>query len=69
MKNIIKLSTSIRQTIKLIKNLKICINGQKIEAKEENYTIIDTKTIILFFQIFYIFIQIFIFLAVLGNKL
>lgn len=53
----------------MAKSLKIITNGLKIEVKKEDYTTIDTKSIIFFLQIFYIYIQILIFLASLGNKL
>ena len=68
-KNIMKLSTSIRYTRKAAKSLKIGTNSLEIEAKEKDCTIADAKSIIPLFQAFYIYTQIFIFLAALGNKL
>ena len=69
LKNIIKLSTSIRHIKKAAKSLKININSLEIEIKEKDYTTADTKSIILLFWAFYVYIQILIFLAVLKNKL
>lgn len=45
------------------KSLKININNLKIENKKEDYIMANTKVIILFFRILYIYIQIFIFLV------
>lgn len=45
----------------MAKSLKIITNGLKIEVKKEDYTTIDTKSIIFFLQVFYIYIQILIF--------
>ena len=44
--NIMKLSTSVRQTQEATKNLKLGINGLKIEAKEEDCITLDVKRII-----------------------
>ena len=68
-KKIMKFSTSVRYTREAAKNLKIVTSGLKIEAKEEDYTIADVKSIILLLWAFYVYTQIFIFLAVLEIKL
>lgn len=41
----------------------------EIEVKEKDYITADAKDIILFLQAFFIYIQIFIFLAIPGIKL
>ena len=64
-----KLSTSIRRTRKVVKSFKIGTNGLKIQAKEEDCTTADAKNIILFLQVFHIYTQIFVFLASPGNNL
>lgn len=64
-----KPSTNVRCTRKTAKNLKITTNGLEIEAKKEDYTIVDVKDIILLFQVFYMYTQIMVFLAAPGNKL
>ena len=64
-----KLSTNIRQTKEITKNLKIGTNGLEIEANKKDYTIVDVKSIIFFLQAFHIYIQILVFLVILENKL
>lgn len=64
-----KLSTSVRRTRKAAKSLKISTSGLEIEAKEEDCTTADTKEIIPLLRAFHVYTQIFIFLAVPGNKL
>lgn len=58
-----------RYTRKVDKNLKIRTNNLKIKTEKEDYTMADAKNVILFFQVFYIYIQILIFLAPPGIKL
>ena len=64
-----KLSTNVKCTKKVAKSLRIGISRLKIETKEENYTITNTKGIILSFGAFHIYAHIFIFLLALANKL
>lgn len=64
-----KSSTSVKYIRKAVKILKIGSNNLKIEAKKEDYTIINIKDIISLFQVFYIYIEILVFLAILSNKL
>lgn len=47
LENIMKLCINVRRIREAAKSLKISIDGLKIEAKEENYTIADAKGIIL----------------------
>lgn len=67
--NIMKPSTSIRCRRKAAKSLIISTSGLEIKAKEEDYITADTKKIIPLLQVFYIYTQIFIFLAAPDNKL
>ena len=64
-----KLSTSVRHTREAAKSLKIGTNNLEIEAKEEDCTIADIKSIILLFWAFHVYTQIFVFLVALGDKL
>lgn len=77
-----KLSVNARRTREIAKSLKIVINSLeietkeenstsvlKIEAKEEDFTIAKAKGIVFLFQAFYMYMQIFVFLAASGNKL
>ena len=50
-----KLSASVRCTKKAAKNLKIGISGLEIEAKEEDCTIADTKSIISLLRVFHVY--------------
>lgn len=65
----IKLNISIKQIKKATKSLKIGSNGLKIEAKEEDCIITDAKGIIFLHQAFHIYMQTFVFLATLSNKI
>ena len=67
--NIKKLSTSVRRTRKAAKSLKIGTSGLEIEAKEEDCTTADAKGIIPLLRAFYVYTQIFVFLASSGNEL
>lgn len=58
-----------RDTRKADKNLKIRTSNLKIKTEKKDYTMADAKNVILFFQVFYIYIQIFIFLTPPGIKL
>ncbi len=69
LENITKLSTSIRRTKKAAKSLKIGTSNLEIEAKEEDCTTTDFKTIIPLLQAFHIYTQILIFLAPPDIKL
>lgn len=53
--NIMKLSTSVKQTKEVAKNLKIGINNLVIEAKEENCFIADAKDIISLLWAWYVY--------------
>ncbi len=64
-----KLSRVVRQSRKAAKSSKIGTNGLEIEAKEEDGTNTDVKDIILSLRVFHIYMQIFVFLAALGNEL
>lgn len=64
-----KLCTNIRRIEKAARSLKIDINDLKIQAKEEDYTTADAKSILSFLQIFHLYKKILIFLAALDNKL
>lgn len=64
-----KLSTCIRRIREVAKSLKIDTNNLEIEAKEKDCISVDPNNIILLFQAFYIYTQIFVFLAIPGNKL
>lgn len=67
--NIIKLTTNIKHIKKMAKSLKISINNLEIKTKKEDCIIANTKDIILLFQVFYIYMQIFIFFTTLKIKL
>ena len=69
LKNIIKLSTSIKRTRKAAKNLRIGTSRLEIEIKEEDCTTTNIKSIILLLRVCHIYAQTLIFLATLGNKL
>lgn len=69
LENIIKLSISIGRTKKAIKSLKINTNNLEIKAKKKDCMTTDIKSIIFFFQVFYVYTQILVFLADLENKL
>lgn len=51
-----KLSINVKQIREAAKSLKIGTSGLKIEVKEEDCTITDTKGIILFFRTFFVYI-------------
>ena len=67
-KNIMKLNKSLRRTSKAAKSLEIGTNGQKIDDKWD-CTTKDAKSIIILLWAFYIYMQILVFWAALGNKL
>ena len=67
--NIIKLCTSVTHAKEVAKSRRIVTRGLEIEAKEEDYTTANAKSIILFLQAFHLFAKIIIFLATLSNKL
>ena len=67
--NIIKLSKKMRRTREVVKSLGIDTGGLEIEAKKEDYIMADAKSIIPLPQAFYIYTQIFIFLAAPEIKL
>ena len=64
-----KLSTSIKRTKEAAKSLRISTSRLEIEAKEEDCLTANAKSIIPLLWAFYIYTQIFIFLAAWGNKL
>lgn len=51
-----KLSISIKYIREITKSLKIETSAFEIMAKKKDYTTINTKSIILFLEIFYIYI-------------
>lgn len=68
MKNIKKLNINIKRIRKANKSLKISIHYLKIETKKKTYNIINKKKLIFIFQVFYIYIQISDFFAIISNK-
>ena len=61
LKNIIKLNTSVRHTKEAAKSLKIGTSSLEIEAKEEDCTTSDAKGIILLFQVFHVYTDLYFF--------
>lgn len=60
------ISTSVRHIWEAAKNLKIDTNDLEIKAKEEDYTMADTKNIILLLQAFHVYTQILFFWSPRG---
>ena len=64
-----KLSSSLKNTREATKWLKIDTSSLEVETKEKDCTALHAKSIIFFFLAFYVYTQIFVFLAPKGNKL
>ena len=64
--NIVKLSTSIRRTGEIAKNVKLDLSGLKIETREEDCTVADAKSIVSLLRSFLVYKQTLLFLAPSG---